>query len=103
MGKDNKRKGAYIALRPGVRELLDGICGLKGTTRTEYIGSLVEKDIVATYNAMENRDAVLDAQQAIARTNPPLPSLYNKLNERVGGVANPQANPVDEEEEDETY
>lgn len=100
---NDKRKGAYIALKPGVRELLDGICGLKGTTRTDFINTLIEKNIVNIYNSMENRDAVLEAQQAIANTNPPLPALYNKLNERVGGIVSPDSTPIDEEEEEEAY
>ncbi len=103
MGKEDKRKGAYIALKPGVRELLDGICGLKGSTRTDLINTLVEKYIVDMYNSMENRDAVLEAQQAIAKINPPLPILYSQLNERVGGVVNPNSTPIDEEEEEEVY
>jgi len=101
----NERKGAYIALKPGVRELLDGICGLKGTTRTDYINCLIEEDLVRTYNAMPNRDAVLEAQQGIAKTNPPLPALYSKLNERVSGIVTSAESdsPIDEEEEEEVY
>lgn len=110
MGNDIKRSGAYIALKPGVRPLMDGICGLKGVTRTDYINNLVEADIVNTYNAMPNRDAVLEAQQAIAQTNPPLATLYQKLNERVSGVAAPdekvnseESDQIDNEEEEEVY
>lgn len=100
---NDKRKGAYIALKPGVRELLDGICGLKGTTRTDLINTLIEKYIIDTYNSMENRDTVLEAQQAIANTNPPLPTLYNRLNERAGGIVSSDSTPIDEEEEEEAY
>lgn len=103
MGNDIKRQGAYIALKPGVRPLMDGICGLKGMTRTDYINNLVEADIVRTYNAMANRDAVLEAQQAIAKTNPSLATLYSKLNERVSGVIVPSPIDEEEEEEEETY
>ena len=97
---NEKRQGAYIALKPGVRELLDGICGLKGTTRTDFISNLIEKSIVDTYNAMENRDIILEAQQAIAKTNPPLTTLYNKLNERVSGIVSPIDDTIEEEEEE---
>lgn len=102
MGND-KRNGAYINFDPGVKALLDSICGLKNQSRTAYINHLIESEIVNTYNSMENRDAVLDAQQAIAQHAPPLPTVFRKLNEKITGVIVPDTDTPIVEEEDEAY
>jgi hypothetical protein len=100
----SEKQGAYIAFKPGVRELLDGICGLRGETRTSYIINLVENSIATTYNNMPNRDAVLLAQQTIAQTRPPLTELYEQLLERVfPDMVNVDATREPEEEPLETY
>ena len=100
MGKDDKRNGAYIKfVGLGVKELISVLCGLRSETRTGYINRLIEEDIVRTYNAMPNRDAVIDAQQSVAGISPPLQELYAKLNERVSGMVATVSEEADEEEE----
>ncbi len=103
MGTD-KRNGAYINLKPGVKVLLDSICGLQGTSRTKFISTLIEQAIINTYNSMVDRDAVLDAQQTIAKCSPTLPTVFRALNEKVNGIVTPGVDIDDDDnEDDESY
>ena len=90
------RKGIWVDLPKGVKEVVDMVASIKNISRKEYCQVLIEADLVDSFEGVE-------VETFLEGFNPALLEAYRALVERVNARRSGAAVPVAQEEDEEYY